>query len=141
MEKDNSFVEVNDSHPIPNTPLTEMPPQTVSRPIPRSEKLVVFIRENRYEGNLSPFYEADDFSELAPLKANWKAIRDEIMAFEKRQGQIYGINSNEYVSAQFEGINWATCTWKISCGASTVTANIFRSSVPWWTKFPIVPLR
>lgn len=75
--------------------------------MPRSEKLLVFIRENQYEGKLPPFYEAKEFPELAPLQANWKAIRDEIMAFEKRQGHIYGINSNEYVSAQFEGINWS----------------------------------
>lgn len=75
--------------------------------IPKSEKLEVFIREGRYKGSLPNFFSIDLFPELRPLQDNWQAIRDEVLEFEKNNGEMKGISSNSYVSAQFEGINWS----------------------------------
>ena len=75
--------------------------------IPKSEKLEVFIREGRYKGSLPNFFSTDLFPELRPLQDNWQAIREEVLAFEKNHGEMKGISSNSYVSAQFEGINWS----------------------------------
>jgi len=75
--------------------------------MPPVEKLVSLTRTQKYKGDLPFFYSPQLFPELDILKDNWKGIRDEILTFEKSQGDIKSINSNKYVSAQFEGINWA----------------------------------
>jgi hypothetical protein len=71
------------------------------------EDLQVLLRDQKYKGPLPAFHNAEDFPELKPLLDNWEKIRDEVFNYEKNIGAIAGINSNEYVSAQFEGINWS----------------------------------
>lgn len=78
-----------------------------NRPLPQKEELVVFKRTERYSGSLPHFYEPEWFPELDILKQNWKAIRDEILTFEKSNGAIKGLDSNPYVAPQFEGENWS----------------------------------
>jgi len=75
--------------------------------LPQKEKLVFLKREERYTGSLPRFYSPELFPELQPLKDNWRAIRDEILDFEKSQGEIQGLDSNPYVAPQFSGINWS----------------------------------
>jgi aspartyl/asparaginyl beta-hydroxylase (cupin superfamily) len=71
------------------------------------EKLFISIRDTKYEGNLPAFYPPQYFPELNILLDNWQAINEEVMNYEKQIGAIHGINSNPYVSAQFEGVNWS----------------------------------
>jgi hypothetical protein len=71
------------------------------------ENLQVLLRDQKYEGHLPAFHNSDDFPELKPLLNNWEKIRDEVFNYEKEICAIDGINSNEYVSAQFEGVNWS----------------------------------
>jgi hypothetical protein len=78
-----------------------------SEAYPRKEKLVYLKREEKYNGSLPRFYLPEWFPELQPLKDNWRAIRDEILNFEKINGEIKGLDSNPYVAPQFEGINWS----------------------------------
>ena len=75
--------------------------------LPQKEKLVALIRAQRYEGNLPHFFSPELFPELEILRSNWQGIRDEILKFEKLNGEIKGLNSNPYVAPQFEGINWS----------------------------------
>ncbi len=75
--------------------------------MPQKEELVALIRDQRYEGNLPRFFSPEHFPELEILRSNWKGIRDEILNFEKQNGEIMGLNSNPYVAPQFEGINWS----------------------------------
>jgi hypothetical protein len=73
---------------------------------PMDEKLV-YLRppKEEYHGSLPSFYPYEDFPELKPLQENWKAIRDEIIAYEKERGDISGIHS--YSPADVKG-NWST---------------------------------
>lgn len=74
---------------------------------PQIEPLVVVKREERYQGPLPCFFNPEWFPELKPLADNWQAIKQEVMEYERKQGEMKGVSSNEYVSAQFEGINWS----------------------------------
>lgn len=62
---------------------------------PESEKLE-FVRppEEKYFGTLPAFYNPAIFPELQPLKDNWKAIRDEILAYEKELGILKDMDSH-----------------------------------------------
>ena len=57
------------------------------------EKLKVYIRESKYDGNLPFFYSDNMFPQLEQLKINWRAIRDEIINYEKQNGNITGLNT------------------------------------------------
>jgi hypothetical protein len=75
---------------------------------PDGEELV-YLRppEEVYHGSLPSFYEPVWFPELTPLKENWEAIRDEILAYEKNRGNIKGISS--YSPAQTSDASaWST---------------------------------
>ena len=71
------------------------------------EKLVVMKRNERYTGNFPPFFDPSLFPEIKPLKDNWKAIRDEILQYEQKNGEIKGLDSNPYVAPQYKGVNWS----------------------------------
>ncbi|HXH20135.1 MAG TPA: aspartyl/asparaginyl beta-hydroxylase domain-containing protein [Chitinophagales bacterium] len=60
---------------------------------PENEKLLVHIRESKYDGSLPCFYPAHLFPEVEPLKKNWKAIRDEVLTYERQHGLIKGLNT------------------------------------------------
>jgi aspartyl/asparaginyl beta-hydroxylase (cupin superfamily) len=75
--------------------------------LPPKEALVAIKRDERYHGGFPFFFTPEWFPELKPLLENWMAIRDEILAFEKRTGEIKGLDSNPYVAPQFDGINWS----------------------------------
>ena len=68
---------------------------------------IVYLRppKEEYHGKLKPFYSPDLFPELAILKENWKGIRDEILAFEKSNGALSGMNSLS--PAATEGGSWS----------------------------------
>jgi len=72
---------------------------------PETEELV-FVRPpvEEYHGHLDCYYDPDLFPELAPLKENWKAIRDEILDFEKRNGPLSGMSAVS--QAETYGGNW-----------------------------------
>jgi len=72
---------------------------------PEGEKLI-FVRppKEEYHGNLARFYDPDLFPELAPLKENWKGIRDEVLEFERNHGFLNIMNSLS--PAKTEGGNW-----------------------------------
>lgn len=72
---------------------------------PKNEELV-FVRppKEEYNGQLDCYYSPDLFPELAPLKENWKAIRDEILEFEKKNGVLSGMSSLSH--AETYGGNW-----------------------------------
>ena len=80
---------------------------TAQPKIPIKEPLVALKRNERYNGNLPFFFEPSFFPELKPLQDNWLAIRDEILAYEKKNGVIKGLDSNPYVAPQIEGIEWS----------------------------------
>jgi aspartyl/asparaginyl beta-hydroxylase (cupin superfamily) len=80
---------------------------TTDKPLPRKEPLVALKRQERYHGSLPYFFEPEWFPELQPLRDNWRAIRDEILAFEKNNGTIKGLDSNPYVAPQIEGVEWS----------------------------------
>lgn len=61
--------------------------------LPAHERLLVFIRESKYEGLLPRFYEPEQFPELKPLIDNWEGIRDEVFRYEKMFGSIQGLNT------------------------------------------------
>ncbi len=58
---------------------------------PKGEELV-YVRPpvEEYHGKLDCFYSPELFPELIPLKENWKAIRDEILQYEKNSGVMQG---------------------------------------------------
>jgi ornithine lipid ester-linked acyl 2-hydroxylase len=58
---------------------------------PQGEELV-YVRPpvEEYHGKLDYFYSPDLFPELAPLKENWKEIRDEILRYEQNSGVLSG---------------------------------------------------
>jgi len=74
---------------------------------PVKEPLVALKREERYQGNFPYFFDPEMFPELKPLKDNWIGIRDEILNYERQNGDIKGLDSNPYVAPQVEGINWS----------------------------------
>ena len=76
-------------------------------PFPKAEPLVALKRNERYKGYLPEFFNPEWFPELTPLTDNWQAIRDEILNYEKLYGSIKGLNSNPYVSALSEGVDWS----------------------------------
>jgi hypothetical protein len=61
---------------------------------PEGEK-IVYLRppKEEYNGKLDCFYSPDLFPELAPLKENWKGIRDEVLEFERKNGELASINA------------------------------------------------
>jgi beta-hydroxylase len=61
---------------------------------PEGEELV-FVRPpvEEYHGSLDYFYDPKLFPELEPLVKNWEAIRDEILNFEKLNGELKGMSS------------------------------------------------
>lgn len=72
---------------------------------PIGEKLV-YVRPpvEEYQGNLDYFYSPDLFPELQPLKDNWKAIRDEVLDFEKQNGELKEMSA--YSPANVYGGKW-----------------------------------
>lgn len=66
---------------------------------------IVYLRPPReeYHGNLERYYPTEAFPELAPLKDNWKGIRDEILGIEKKDGFITGMNSLSPAKIEGEG--------------------------------------
>lgn len=74
---------------------------------PEGEELV-YLRppKEEYHGRLPNFYPPEWFPELNPLKENWQAIRDEILAYERERGNIKGMGS--YSPAQVSGTDWST---------------------------------
>jgi len=72
---------------------------------PENEELV-FVRPpvEEYKGHLDCYYDPALFPELAPLKENWKAIRDEVLEFEKKNGPLTGMSSLSH--AETYGGNW-----------------------------------
>jgi ornithine lipid ester-linked acyl 2-hydroxylase len=61
---------------------------------PEAEELV-YLRppKEEYNGKLSYFYSPSCFPELKVLKKHWKQIRDEIIEYEKNQGELNGMSS------------------------------------------------
>ena len=55
-----------------------------------------FVRPpvEKYTGNLPSFYNPAIFPELQPLKDNWEAIRDEVLAYEKKLGILKDMDSH-----------------------------------------------
>ena len=74
---------------------------------PKGEN-IVYLRPpvEEYHGKLDFFYHADAFPELKPLKDNWEGIRDEILAIEKKDGLLSGINSLSPAKIEGEG-SWS----------------------------------
>ena len=72
---------------------------------PENEELI-YVRPpiEEYKGNLDNFYSPDLFPELAPLKENWKGIRDELLAYEKERGALAGMSSIS--PAEVKGGDW-----------------------------------
>ena len=61
---------------------------------PEGEKLVFLRPPNEYyDGKLAPFYHASCFPELNELKENWLVIRNEIIEYERKFGNLSGMNS------------------------------------------------
>lgn len=50
------------------------------------EPLKIFIRNEKYFGNLPAFYNPIDFPELKEISDNWKMIRDEVLEYEASVG-------------------------------------------------------
>jgi aspartyl/asparaginyl beta-hydroxylase (cupin superfamily) len=61
---------------------------------PEGEELI-YVRPpvEEYHGKLDYFYDPALFPELQPLMDNWEKIRDEILEFEKRNGELQGMSS------------------------------------------------
>lgn len=74
---------------------------------PQNEKLV-YLRppKEEYHGKLPNYYSEEWFPELFPLRDNWQAIRDEVLAYEKEYGNITGMGS--YSPAAVSGVDWST---------------------------------
>ncbi|MCB9256475.1 MAG: aspartyl/asparaginyl beta-hydroxylase domain-containing protein [Chitinophagales bacterium] len=55
-----------------------------------------FVRppEEKYFGRLPNFYKPEIFPELKVLKDNWKAIRDEVLAYEAKMGVLKDMDSH-----------------------------------------------
>jgi|ERR1043165_8790759 aspartyl/asparaginyl beta-hydroxylase (cupin superfamily) len=72
---------------------------------PSDEKLV-YVRppKEEYHGGLDFFYKPEIFPELNVLKQNWEGIRDEILAFEKKNGALSGMSTIN--PANVYGGNW-----------------------------------
>lgn len=68
----------------------------------------VYLRPpvEEYHGKLNYYYSPEAFPELAPLKENWKAIRDEILEIEKKEGYISGLDSLSPAKIEGEG-SWS----------------------------------
>lgn len=58
-----------------------------------NEDLLIHIRESKYEGSLPYFYDQKDFPELSLIKDNWPLILEEVRNYEKRCGDITGMNT------------------------------------------------
>lgn len=72
---------------------------------PAGEELV-FVRPpvENYEGKLDCFYDPALFPELSILKDNWKQIRDEILSYESRKGELKGMSA--YTVPDTAGGQW-----------------------------------
>jgi len=70
------------------------------------EEEIVYLRppHEAYHGQLGNFYHPDCFPELNILKQNWQNIRDEIVAFEQKNGELSGMSSAN--PANVYGGNW-----------------------------------
>lgn len=70
------------------------------------DETIVYLRppNEEYDGSLNSFYSSDCFPELNVLKDNWKKIKDEILNFEKEQGQLKGMGSAN--PSEVYGGNW-----------------------------------
>jgi aspartyl/asparaginyl beta-hydroxylase (cupin superfamily) len=60
------------------------------------EEEIVYVRPpvEEYNGNLPNFYDPAIFEELIPLKENWMAIREEVLAYEKKMGELRDMDSH-----------------------------------------------
>ncbi len=77
---------------------------------------IIYVKPplEEYHGKLAHYYDAASFPELAPLVENWKGIRDEILAVEKRDGAINTMNSLSPAKVEGEG-SWSL-TYLMSFG-------------------------
>lgn len=68
---------------------------------------IVYLRppKEEYHGKLKAFYSPSLFPELSILKENWKGIRDEVLNFEKGNGEISGMDSLSPAATQ--GGTWS----------------------------------
>lgn len=67
---------------------------------------IIYVRppKEEYNGKLDYFYSPELFPEIQSLKDNWKIIRDEIIDYEKRFGDLSG--SNSLNAAKVKGGKW-----------------------------------
>lgn len=72
---------------------------------PKGESLT-YVRPpvEEYHGKLENFYSPELFPELQLLKDNWKAIRDEVLEFEKKNGELNEMSAKSPANAY--GGNW-----------------------------------
>lgn len=62
---------------------------------PEGEEIVYLRPPNEeYTGKLDYFFNPDLFPELKPLKDNWERMRDEILAYERGQGEVRDMDSH-----------------------------------------------
>lgn len=62
---------------------------------PKGEK-IEYVRppKETYNGKLPAFYNPEAFPELKPLQENWEAIKDEVLAYEKKMGELKDMDSH-----------------------------------------------
>ena len=78
---------------------------------PDNEKLVYVSPPNEsYTGNLSDFYSSNCFPELKIIESNWEKIRDEVLEFERKAGEIRGMDS--YSPSEVKGGRWGNIILK-----------------------------
>jgi ornithine lipid ester-linked acyl 2-hydroxylase len=62
---------------------------------PEGEEIVYLRPPNEeYTGKLDYFFNPDLFPELKPLKDNWERMRDEILAYERKLGEVKEMDSH-----------------------------------------------
>jgi beta-hydroxylase len=73
---------------------------------PQGEK-VIFVRPpvEQYNGKLANFYKPECFPEITFLKTNWGVIRDEVLEYERREGNLEIMSSKS--PAKTKGAKWS----------------------------------
>ena len=67
------------------------------------EKLLIHIRESKYDGPLPRFYSEEDFPEVELIKKNWEVVREEVINYEINYGKISGMST--YTPPDLSGEN------------------------------------
>jgi len=78
---------------------------------------IVYLRppDEEYHGKLDYFYDPAIFPELQPLKDNWEAMRNEILAYEKSHGHLKQMDSHsppEHTEGQWTHVYLINYLWK-----------------------------